>query len=300
MKHNSVRPTLKDPKDKRFQFHKHFGIAINFPDEFDADANLTMPDQDADNRPTACTAYTITDIGTDQDQILYSVDYQFMKTLEVQNQPPDADGADGRTAFKVACSFGLLPKDKEPAEISMNSQEWAANQDNWDLALDVEAKKNLKPAYLPIAPVPDYFDGIRSAFILGEKEHRTVGIATQWSPDFEDKDYLKYHSNTLTDNPKNKYWGHMYKVNGWKLIYGQPYLKLKTWQGKGYGDGGIVYMSRTGVNKLLSTWGTYAATIQKLPQNTIDALKQEQNNLLDAAIALCQNLIIRLKYQLGL
>lgn len=290
---HGLRPTRVDPKDKRFEVRKLFG-AVSFPDEYNADFGTSMPNQNDDNRPTACTSYTIAEIGTDQDGVEYSRDYQFMKTLQAMRVPPDTQGADARTAFKIPCTFGMLLKEHEPSEMSLNSQEWAAEQEHWDIHLDKEAEKNLKPAYLPIKKNPDYFDGIRHALMVGQKEHRTVGMATQWSADFRNTSRGK-----LTDSPRNLVWGHMYKVCGWKQIDGEPYLIVKSWQGKKYGDKGLCYMSRSLCNRLMGVWGAYAATIQDLPTNTVEELKSRQATFLEVAIAFAQNLIIKLKYGLA-
>lgn len=292
MKKGALRPIPIDPKDKHFRFQRLFGSISSFPDFYQVNSGF-LPDQNLDNRPSECTGYTIVDIGATEDGVAYSPDYNYMKTLEVMNLPPTTEGADARTAFKVACTFGLLPKSFQG---NFSNQSQAANPSSWSLDLDTEAKKNVKSAYLPIAPVPDFFDGVRSAIFLGENEKRAVGIATQWSPTFEQvgKDGI------LNENPQGLYWGHMYEACGWKTIGGQPYLILKTWQGSGYGDHGYCYMSRALCNKLMSAWGAYAASIEKLSPGKIDNLKAQQATYIEVAIALIQNLLMKLGYQFGL
>ncbi len=279
---NSLRPTKTDPKDVRFSFERHFGAVAEFPDEFDSDAGLTNPNQNAENRPSACTAYTVTDIGTDQDKEPYSVDYQLSRTFEVMNVDSNQEGADARTAFKVPVVFGLLPKGLQPKEIQNLSQSEASDGKHWPASFDQKTVK--KPAYLPITKGSmDYFDAIRSSLLLGQSEKRTVGMATRWSPDF--------NTSKLTDNPKNLYWGHMYKVRGWKQIVGinvfnsEPYLWLKTWEGKDR------FMSRTLCNKLMGEWGSYAATLRDIPTGTIDELLQQKISIKEFLIALLQNLL---------
>lgn len=288
---SGLQPTLVDPRDKKFAFHRLFGVAYNFPAEYDAD-NGNLPDQNLDRRYTECTAYTVADIGRDQDGFEYSHDYQFMKTLETMGVPPDSDGADLRTAFKVATVFGLLPASDEPDQMKKRTQAWSADQANWPLSLDSSTIK--KPAYIPISPVPDWFDGIRSALVLGQSEKRTVGLGTKWFVVFNNaKDGI------LLENPKGTFTWHAYKISGWKTINGQPYLKAKPWCGAGYGDHGFVYLSRTLANRLMADLGTYGATLQDLPTNTVDELKALKVSYIEVAIAYMQNLVIRLQYALA-
>lgn len=278
---NSIRPTKIDPKDVKFSFERHFGAVTQFPDEYDADAHLTNHNQNADNRPTACTAYTITDIGTDQDKEEYSVEYQLARTFEAMNVDSNQEGADARTAFKVPVVFGLLPKKVAP-DVHTLPQEKATDGALWPASFDTKTVK--KPAYIPIQQGSfDWFDAIRNALLLGENEKRTVGMATRWSSDFS--------SSKLPDSPRVLYWGHMYKVRGWKTLPGinvlnqEPYLWLKTWEGVDR------FMSRTLCNKLMGEWGSYAGTLRDLPTGTIDELLQQKTSIKEFLIALLQNLL---------
>ncbi len=230
-------------------------------------------------------------MGSAEDNTKYAPDYNFMKTLEVMNVPPDSEGADLRQAAKIACTFGLLPYRLEPNFLHAKSQAWVANQANWPLELDQEAFKNQKPNYLPIHNTyQDWFDAIRSALIAGKPENRLVGMGTQWSPDFE----TLPASAKLPDAPRGLYWGHAYVCVGWKNIGGFPYLVLKTWQGTGYGDGGYCYMSRTLCNKLMGAWGAYAFTLQDI--GNAQTIPDQIVNLHDIIAALIQNALMSLKY----
>lgn len=178
-----LKPTPRDSRDKKFHSHRIFGVTNNFPDSFNADTTHIFPNQNADKRPTECTAYAITQIAQNEDGMEYSKDYQFMKTLKAMGASPNSQGADGRTAFKVGC-VGLLPKTAEDPKFANSDQTYSATPENWPLELDIVAKPYARSSYIPISPVPDYFDGIRSALLLGQSEHRLVGLATQWSQDF--------------------------------------------------------------------------------------------------------------------
>lgn len=286
-------PTPKDARDHKFFYHKLFGIAGSYPDSYIVETN-NFPNQNGDNRPNECTAYTLAEIGYAEDGTAYSRDYNFAKTLEAMNA---SDGeADARTAFEIPTVFGYLPKSSEPNGFASLSESEVADISRWPVSLDTLAAENKKPAYIPIASVPDYFDGIRSALYLGLAERRIVGMATQWSASFEQIS----HDGILPESPVSLYWGHMYAAVGWKTIYGVPYLILKTWQGPNYGDDGYCYMSRALCNRLMGTWGAYAASIEKISVNVLADKLEERADLASILIALCQNVIGKLRLQLGL
>lgn len=289
----ALKPTRIDWRDRRFHFEKHFGATTKFADSYNADIGQWMPDQNADNRPSACTGYLLSDMNSNMDGFRYSEDYIFMKELLLMNKPPNTEGADLRYGPKVVTGIGLLPRDDEPAELFSKSQAWAANQSNWPLSLDEIAAKNKKPAYFSVAPITqDWFDSIRSALVSGAGEKRFVGVGTQWSPDFENLPT----SAKLPDNPATLVWGHAYAFVGWKNIGGFPYLICKTWQGKGYGDNGYCYMSRQLCNKLMKAWGTYAFVIEDVPTGTVAELKAQIMTLTDVIAfltAVIQNMYIK-------
>lgn len=291
MFHKTLLPTLKDPRDKAFHFHKIFGSIAGF--DLGYKKTSFIQDQDLDGRPTACTAYTLTTIARNENGTEYSHDYQLMKTFELMDVPPNTSGADARQAAKIPVAFGLLPRTEEPAGMNRQPQAWSANQANWPVSLDQKSQK--EPAYLPVSPgLQDWFDAIRSALVIGEPENRTVGLATQWSGDFE----RVLSSGVLTDNPQNLYWGHMYEAVWWCTLNNEPYLILNTWQGSAYGENGYVYMSRSLCNKIMGVLGTYAVTLQKIPEDTITELKERQITFLEVAVAYLQNLYLQIRYGL--
>jgi len=80
MKHGVKKPR----KDYRnYSFHRTFGSTVpNFiqPD-FDEDAGLTMPDQNMEGLPFACTGYTQSELCQDMDKSSYKPKYNYEKTL---------------------------------------------------------------------------------------------------------------------------------------------------------------------------------------------------------------------------
>src|SRR4051794_39058246 len=64
---NGLKPVRPDHRD--FDFHKSFGTAIppTFPTEYNTDANLWQPDQNAMGLPFGCTGFTQASLCEDED-----------------------------------------------------------------------------------------------------------------------------------------------------------------------------------------------------------------------------------------
>src|SRR3990167_5413029 len=131
MPKNGARPTELDPRD--YSFVATFGALspIALPDEYSVDAGLTMPDQNGDGNPYSCTGYTTTDLGTDQDNVIYSPEYTYMKTLFLQGLPPETNGSDIRPALKSSKVYGLLPRLNTPIDLLGKGEDFTAAQANW-------------------------------------------------------------------------------------------------------------------------------------------------------------------------
>lgn len=292
----TLRPSKRDARDARFASHRFFGTATSFPLEYEV-IDPVVPDQNKDQRPTACTAYDVTRMLFPETHKEYSHDFQFMKTLQVMGAD-GSQGADFRTALTIPVTIGLLPKELEPPSIQKYSQAWAVNPANWPVSLNDEALKNRIPAYSPIMPAlgQDWFDAIRTILVDGLSYNRTVGVGTQWSSSFENIS----EDGILPDSPFNLHWGHAYEITGWKHLNGQPYLICKTWQGTTYGDKGYCYMSRTLCNRLMSAWGAFGAAYVSLSDQTVSTLKEQRISTIQVTITLLQNLLNMLLYHVGL
>jgi hypothetical protein len=115
----------------------------------------------------------------------------------------------------------------------------------------------------------DFFDAIREALFANWAEKRSVSVGTPWFNEWGFAPQGILHDFVLRgDEP----W-HNWKISGWKMISGQPYLIGKTWQGTGYGDGGWCYMSRTLCNKVFAVSGTGAFTVRKATAADIQTIK---------------------------
>lgn len=284
-----LRPSKKDPRDRSYHFHILFGAVSSFDPSCNQDPGKTMPNQIADSRPELCTAYLTTDIGFDLDAVAYSHDFQMMKTLQAMGTTDPSKGADARTAFSIDPTVGFLQTTLQPADMPSQNQAYACLPENWPNSLDTQTVR--EGAYIPVGKVPgmDWFDSIRSVIAQGH----TVGMATQWSMNFEDATSM---SPVLPDKPTGLYWGHAYKAAGWITRDGNPYLRIKSWQGLNYGDKGWVYMSRSLCNSLMGSLGTFAATLSKQPISPAET----RIAYIQTLLAFMENLLTAFLYKTGI
>lgn len=300
MKKYGLKYKRYDPRDSHFESQKILGALnpIALPDEYSCD-NGSMPDQVRDMGYTECTAYTSTDSAKDHDGIDYSEDYSYMKALLVGGYAPSAQGCDLKSQYKGGCVFGLLPRSLSPISAKDHGQEYAATPSNWPAMLDQEAAKHRKPAYLGIGGDRDFFDNARAAMWLAREEKRAIGIGVTWFYEFETIGI----DGICPDKPSQRAGGHAAKIAGWtkhdtrgELIRaGEIFLKIKSWQGPGYGDNGWCYFSRNLANSLMSEIGADARMFKMVSDGTVEELKQQKISFLEVLIALYKNLIVALK-----
>ncbi len=136
-------------------------------------------------------------------------------------------------------------------------------------SLDAAMKMGWFSAYFNVRSHQlDAFDTLRLAILSGGLELRSVSIGTPWYPIFEtvgdDGRLNAPHTFDLT----NATW-HNYACKGWVEKDGQPYLKIKSWQGPTYADKGFCYMSRALYNSLMMVPGSAAFTATTIKPDTI-------------------------------
>lgn len=273
---NGARPTERDPRD--YSMHRTFGTVspIDIPVEYNIDAGLTMPDQNAEGNPYECTGYTTCDLGTDQDGVIYSPEYTYMKTLYMQGLPPTTRGSDIRPSLKSASIYGLLPKENVPEILAGKGEDFTADQSVWPASLDAIAGKleHRKGAYFNVyldGGVRDWFHAFQSAMWINRADKRGISVGIPWL-------WLSAPQGFLTEdfvyngNPNSVGW-HNIAIKGWTAIGGVSYLIGKPWCGKNYGDKGFVYISRGCINKVMEIGGSAAFTLADAAEKDIKTIQ---------------------------
>lgn len=227
-----TRPTRVDHRD--YDFKKTFGrvdAVVQFLPEYNTDAGLTMPDQNAENDQftpvvppleRGCTDYGTSEVSTDLDGVLKNP----MRLEEVTkaNALGGYDVRDSLLAGKSVYGYtGIF---------------------------------NIR------AIGQDMFDAVRDAMVSGASEKRSVSVGSKWfSNTFESVDATGILG--MPNFSDSNYTWHNWKICGWKTINDQVYLVGKSWQGKNYGDKGLVYFSRPLFNQLMAVRGSVAFTATK-------------------------------------
>ncbi len=227
---SGLKKNKHDSRDFSFFKTKKLGGAYFFPDNYNSDAGLWMPDQTTDyNLPFGCTSMAQTDLLIDEDKKLYN-------PLDIENiTHSNARG-------------GIQLRESLKAAVTLHRA-------------DHPAFFNVQPD-LNQGGVLDWFDAMRAALIIGKPEGRAVSVGTPWFPEFMNtkqgviKAFLDWSLARVS-------W-HNWNVKGWATIDGKVYLICKPWCGRGYGDGGYAYFDRATFNRLMNVPGTVAFVLDKL------------------------------------
>lgn len=253
-KGGAPRPTL-DHRDRSFV--PSFGLthvsAPEFPDEYVTDAGIWMPNQNTYEptfkiaaEPYGCTNYTSGDVSADLDGVLKNPE-----VLEAVTHANALGGYDIRASLLAAKKIG------------------------W-----ISGFYNIQPHRL------DFFDTMRLAMVSGIPEKRSISVGTPWYPDWQAAatGAVKNPDGTYTYAAGQKprpimpmplsldYAGlgwHNWKIGGWKLINGTPYMMGKIWEGNAVGDKGWVYFDRPLINAVMGLKFTIAFTATHMKPNSI-------------------------------
>lgn len=232
--------------DSRDQiFHQKFGQVLDFPDELNLDTPLYDDVQPVGN--VQCTCYTTCDMAEDQTGIAYDIDDLWKRV------PKYSDGADPRDVLGKAVSQkedgGLLPKGE-----SVRVKKWKSY---WRGDLGIH----------------DPFDNVRSTLLLARTP---IGVGTFW--------YDEWFNQVILPIGKTASAAHMYNIEGWKQINGQPHFIIEAWLGR------KILMPRETFNEAMKPLGmqTWVLSTSEIDAKRIKSLTEIIKDLM-------VNLIIKLR-----
>ncbi len=243
---NGTKPTKIDHRD--FDFHKshRFGfVKPSIPNEYFADAGLTMPNQEVADAeftpptppmPFGCTDFTHADLRTDlTKQITNPSD------LEAVTHANALGGYDIRASLNAAIKLGWF---KQYFNISARG-------------------------------IWDWFDSFRLAQTVGiaAGENRSISWGTPWFPSWEqaalEGRFLMPmptdNELTIVRNDQNAFSWHDSKLDGFSSENGILYYRDKSWQGTGVGRNGFIGFPREVINMVMGISGTVAFTATNTP-----------------------------------
>lgn len=254
---NGSKPIAPNPKQRSFP--KTFGLVSSgllLPEEFDADAHLEQPDQNADGLPMGCTDYCVRELATSEELILFLKGFNYDQSRAFEGKAGRNEGVDIRDAFKCSTVYGLQNR-TDPTDNPLNYR---------------------RAPYYEVHPDGglDYFDAIRSAMLIASqkdgKKH-AVGVGTFWLSIWEQTQKGIVPSVYTYDKVPEHYPWHAWAFVGWKIIEGEICLVAKSWQGISFGDMGYSYYNREVVNKVFNEWGTIALMQIKTTDEDVQKVK---------------------------
>lgn len=261
-----LTPTLLDERD--FSLTTVFGAV---PTEELPDSNffvgepLEIKDQ---GRSDLCTAFALCSVSEDQEMLQLSPEYTFFKTKQLQGGDPMSYGADLRTACKTAVKYGFLESQYNPFRVSDFDRESVVDPKNWDPELDMLAWDHAKLSFFKVDGPHDTFDNIRTAMYSHRVEARSVFTGCNWRKRWTHaKDGIIPKDLTPDDIKKGNYFGHAFKIFGWKWINNEVYLVAQLSNGTDIGDKGIFYFPREVVNREFD-FGAF--TFRDVPKDRAD------------------------------
>lgn len=220
------------PSHKDYEFFGSFGLVgtvPSFPPDFNTDAGLGMPDQNADGQPFGCTNYSQADLATD-----------LTSTPRIPAMLEDVTHANASGGYSIRESMDAARK--------LGWFKWYFNLQQYD----------------PL----DWFDTIRYAQLIasGTGESRSVSIGTPWFPSWEQAALTKQpvlpmptpEEITAIAKNSNAFGWHNWDCKGWTPVNGSPMLRCKSWQGTRVGTAGWLYVPREVVNVVMSLKYTVA------------------------------------------
>lgn len=268
---HGTRPSRIDHRDYDYIKSHNFGAITagdaQFPDEFFADAGLTMPNQetvDAEYTPPTpampfgCTNYTQADLATDL-------------TKQIHN-PNDLE------AITHANAKGGLDI-RESLDAARKQLGWFKNFYN------IRASGRL-----------DFTDSFRLAQITGlnQNENRAISWGTPWFLSWEQAllrgDSIMPMPTTTELNSISSLPWHNSKLDGWTTKNGILVYRDKSLQGNTIGDRGFIYFPREVINVVMGISGTVGFTATNIPSfapQTIDITR------LQYILSLLRSLIAR-------
>lgn len=226
------------PFDKRYYSHaRTFGApAISLPAEFTY-TPISIKDQ---GYTSYCTAFSTTAASEYQEGIELSEEYTTAKIGEVAGAPI-IDGAQPTDALTSGIDYGYLPKEQSPLSFERDGWTFPADWRNFPPILDGQSIMHRKDSYYKVSPT---YDKIKEAIFQAREDKGVVVAMGFWYSNFNEVGT----SGIVTIPVSSPITRHAYLYTGWKVINGTEYLVAQLSQGKGYGDGGLLYFSREVIN----------------------------------------------------
>lgn len=237
-------------------FHKHFGgVATAALPDFNLDAGLTMPDQEADNAPTECVGYTAADILTDITKVPIDPDFSYAAARFVSGDGPGTEGASFHAGLQGLIAVGGLMTHDATFHALDRGELFVSDWNNWQPYQKTKALLSAQNGLYNVLGNGDNFSSILSALYTGRI---AVSLGSPWF-----KEWQGLPAESILPMPADMQlqaisaytpW-HNYAAKGQKTINGQKLIPIKSWQGH------WLYMPQDVANAVFALAGTGALTL---------------------------------------
>lgn len=274
---NGAKRTRVDKRD--YSYHRTFsGIPTDLTlADFNLDAGLTMPDQNAEGLPFGCTGETQTDCLTDLTKKVYKAKFTYDKTCLMENHGTN-EGCEIRNSMKSLRVFG--------AQEMTETTDLEATKHKGGQTFSVDKKKGY-----------DYFDSFRLAL---RNEQKSISVGSPWPIEWARPQKGVLTALFVYDGHPDHYSWHNWKVCGETTILEdgvfRPVLIGKSWQGKNYGEGGFHSIGREAFNKAFDIYGTIGLIQAKSAPGDIQTI---QLDIRQTILDLINRMLSIIGYQLA-
>lgn len=229
-----------------------------------------------------CTAFAVTEISEDQEEIELSPHFQFALICMLRNDIGEW-GSDLRSAFASAVSGkgGSLEEALVPEamrrKIDEGDRDHVADWRNWPEECFRLAGYRAKGSYFKVDGRYDIFDNIRAAMWQFRAEKRTIGVGAMWKDS-----WTRDEDGIIRESDDRGSFGHAFKIFGQKVINGELHLCAQLSNGP-VGDDGIYYFPRAVANREFAPFGQFM--FQDMPKETAKAYQAAGIAVSDTAVS---------------
>lgn len=262
--------------DLRFGLTRNFGApSLDLPRKYDVEdekGDITGPRDQGENM---CTAYALSEIGSDEHGIPMSPDFQAMLISLIAGLPVYQWGASIRNAMKSGNLFGFLPVDKCPFKWEEKGEAFVCEPANWPPELLTIAEQYRMPGgYFLVDGPYDAFDNFR-AQLFQHRPDNGIAIGIPWYRSFNDAD----EHNGFIPEPVGFIGWHAITVKGFRRVDGMEVLRVRSWDGKKFGNRSYGYFTRERFNQVMAVQGAEGRMFKDVAEDLVEALKNERLSL---------------------
>lgn len=235
-----------------------------------------------------CTAFATTTASEWQEGIELAEEYTTAKEGEIQGTPI-FNGTQPRIALTSGTKYGYLPKEQSPQLFSRDGWINPAIWMNYPAALDGQAITHRKDSYYSVTKT---YEGIKQALYLAREEDGVVIICGRWFGEWNNP------IGGIVPTPTSTYMTlHAYIAYDWIMCAdGIERLKCQLSQGTGFGDGGVLYLSKECVDATFgNAWAGTGAYIFRDDNGQLN--QPDEIALLTQLLGILRNLLAYLQGQ---